>query len=478
MNNPNSPSEQMLASTSEATIAATLADFVANLRVEAIPPEVLTRARHLILDAVGIAHASAHYDFAHRALSAASELSDGYGDTPVIGLAARLQRRDAMLLNGILIHGLDYDDTHARGVIHATASCFPCALGVAAQVDADGEELLAAYVAGMEVATRLAAVARGGFHQVGFHPTGLIGAFACALIAGRLFGLNARQLAMAQGIALSTAAGSMEFLQDGAWTKRMHPGWAAVAGVTAATLARHGFVGPRAAYEGRFGLFNSYLGPLAADCDLSLATAGLGEVWEVAQVAVKPIPACHFTHACIDAAAELRRRHDIAPERIRQVRALVPREVVKTVCEPVATKQSPQNSYDAQFSIPYAVATALSKGRFALDDLDEAALRDERVLALARKVDYAIDPDSPFPKYYSGEVIVTLDDGRELRHREQINRGAADRPLDNREIVRKFDENMALVAALARAEAVRALVLALGQGVDARALQEGLAGRH
>lgn len=478
MNNPDSPSEQMLAGTSEATIAATLADFVANLRAETIPPEVLERARHLMLDAVGIAHASAHYDFAHRALSAASELSEGYGDTPVIGLAARLQRRDALLLNGILIHGLDYDDTHARGVIHATASCFPCAMGVAAQVDAAGEELLAAYVAGMEVATRLAAVARGGFHQVGFHPTGLIGAFACALIAGRLFGLNARQLAMAQGIALSTAAGSMEFLQDGAWTKRMHPGWAAVSGVTAATLARHGFVGPRAAYEGRFGLFNSHLGPLAADCDLSLATAGLGEVWEVGQVAVKPIPACHFTHACIDAAAELRRRHDIAPERIRQVRALVPREVVKTVCEPVATKQSPQNSYDAQFSIPYAVATALSKGRFALDDLDEAALRDERVLALARKVDYEIDPDSPFPKYYSGEVVVTLDDGRELRHREQINRGAADRPLDNHEIARKFDENMALVAAPARAEAVRALVLALGRGVDARALQEGLAGRH
>ena len=473
----SSTSASSPATAADANIAATLAGFVANLRADAIPPEVLERARYLMLDAVGIAHASTHYDFAHRALSAMSELSEGIGDTPVIGLAARLQRRDAMLLNGLLIHGLDYDDTHARGVIHATASCFPCALGTAAHAGADGLDLLTAYVAGMEVATRLAAVARGGFHQVGFHPTGLVGAFACALIAGRVFGLNAGQLAMAQGIALSVASGSMEFLQDGAWTKRMHPGWAGVAGLTAATMARHGFVGPRAAYEGRFGLFNSYLGPLAQDCDLSLATADLGKVWEVDQVAVKPIPACHFTHACADAAAVIREQHGITPADIRSVRALVPQEVVKTVCEPVATKKNPQNSYDAQFSIPYTVATALSKGRFSLDDLEDAALRDEQVLALAQKVDYAIDPDSPFPKYYSGEVIVTTHDGRELRHREEINRGAADRPISNEEIERKFMENMALVVAPGRAEQVRELVLSAGRGSDARTIQEGLASR-
>ena len=458
-------------------IADTLSAFVANLQADAIPPEVLERARYLILDAVGIAHASTHYDFAHRSLSAMSELSEGIGDTPVIGLASRLQRRDAMLMNGILVHGLDYDDTHVQGVIHATASCFPCALGTAAQTGADGLELLTAYVAGMEAATRLASVARGGFHQVGFHPTGLVGTFACTLLAGRLFGLNAGQLSMAQGIALSVAAGSMEFLQDGAWTKRMHPGWAGVAGVTAATMARHGFVGPSAVYEGRFGLFNSYLGPLAQDCDLSLATANLGDVWEVGQVSVKPIPACHFTHACADAAATIRQQHGITLADIRSVRALVPQEVVKTVCEPVATKKRPQNSYDAQFSIPYIVATALTKGRFSLDDLEEPALRDEQVLALAQKVDYEVDPDSPFPKYYSGQVIVTTHDGRELRHREQINRGAADRPISNQEIEGKFMENMALAVAPDRAAQVHELVLSMGRGSDVRAIQEGLASR-
>jgi 2-methylcitrate dehydratase PrpD len=337
--------------------------------------------------------------------------------------------------------------------------------------------MLTAYVAGMEAGTRLASVAKGGFHQVGFHPTGLIGAFACTLVAGRLFGLNAAQLAMAQGIALSVGSGSMEFLQDGAWTKRMHPGWAGVAGVTAATLARHGFKGPRATYEGRFGVFNSHLGPLAKDCDLGLATAGLGEVWELAKVTVKPLPACHFTHACADAAAILRERHGLRVADIASVRALVPAEVVKTVCEPVATKKRPQNSYDAQFSIPYTVATALAKGRFGLAELDDAALRDEQVLALAAKVEYEIDPDSPFPTYYSGEVVVTLADGRELRHREHINRGAADRPISNADVERKFFDNMQLVTSTARAAQVRDLVLAIGRDSAAVDIQRGLAAR-
>lgn len=457
------------------TIADTLAGFVAALEPRHIPQPVLERARHLALDAVGIAHASTHYEFAHRSLSAAQELSGRGGDTPVIGLAARLAPRDAMLMNGILIHGLDFDDTHAAGVIHATASTLPCALGSAALAGRDGEALLVAYVAGVEAGARLASVAKGGFHQVGFHPTGLIGAFACTLVAGKLLGLSAVQLASAQGIALSMAAGSMEFLQDGAWTKRMHPGWVAGAGLTAATLARHGFQGPRQAYEGRFGLFDSHLGPLARDGDLSLATAGLGQTWELSEVNVKPIPACHFTHACADAAALLRDRHSLRAADIRSVRALVPAEVVKTVCEPVATKKRPQNSYDAQFSIPYTVATALVRGRFGLAELDEAALRDETVLALAARVEYEVDPDSPFPAAYSGEVIVTLNDGRELRHREQVNRGGAGRPISNADVVAKFEANMQLVASAERAAKVREVVLGIGAGVPAHEIQLGLA---
>ena len=183
------------------------------------------------------------------------------------------------------------------------------------------------------------------------------------------------------------------------------------------------------------------------------------------------------THACADAAAILRERHGLRVADIASVRALVPAEVVKTVCEPVATKKRPQNSYDAQFSIPYTVATALAKGRFGLAELDDAALRDEQVLALAAKVEYEVDPDSPFPTYYSGEVVVTLNDGRELRHREHINRGAAERPISNADVERKFFENMQLVTSAARAAQVRDLVLAIDRDSAAVDVQRGLAAR-
>lgn len=461
--------------TDQDTISGRLARFACDLLPQDIPASVNERATYLILDAVGIAWASTHFDFAHRTLSALTELSAGQGTMPVLGLAHRLQPRDAMLANGLLVHGLDFDDTYAPGIIHATASCFPNALGVAALADLDGRSLLTAYIAGMEAATRLAAVAKGGFHQVGFHPTGLLGAFGCALAAGRLLGLTDKQLRDAQGIALSVASGSLEFLQDGAWTKRMHPGWAAVAGYTAATMARHGFAGPREPYEGRFGLFPSHLGALMDRADLSLATQGLGQSWEVPQVAIKPIPACHFTHASADAAALLRDRYGLRASDIESVRVLVPAEVVKSVCEPVATKQHPQNSYDAQFSIPYTVATGLLHGSFGLQHLEQAALQDAEVIGLAHKVKYEIDPHSQFPKYYSGEVIVTTTDGRELRHREEINRGAADRPLSGADIERKFMGNVTLVASRARAQQLLETVMTLDRQPSARAFALALA---
>ncbi|MCF4997564.1 MmgE/PrpD family protein [Pseudomonas syringae] len=442
-------------------IAASLAAFAEQLGFDSIPEPVRMRAKLLILDAVGIALASTRYEFAQRTLSATRELGEGTSD--VIGFSAKLSLRDAILLNGVLVHGLDFDDTHGRGVIHATASCFPAALGIAAKYDASGRDFLTAYVLGMEVATRLASVAKGGFHQVGFHPTGLIGAFACALIAGKLQGQTSEQLAMTQGVALSTASGSLEFLEDGAWTKRMHPGWAGVAGLTAATLARHGFSGPKAVYEGRFGLFKSHLGEREAECDYALATMNLGSAWEVGEVAVKPIPACHFTHAVADSAVILHEQ-GIRIEDIARITALVPQETIGIVCEPEASKRKPSNSYEAQFSVPYAIASGLLRGRFGLADLEPQAYSDPAALALMEKIDYQVDPQSGFPRHYSGEVVVRLHDGRQLRHREAINRGAADRPLSAADIIAKYRENAQTAIAPQAVQRILDAVLNLDAG--------------
>lgn len=443
------------------TISGQLAAFALDLTFDAIPERIRERSKYLILDAIGIAYAS--HGFSYAGVTMAAMTSLGAGDSPVIGYGRKLSPRDAALVNGVLAHGLDYDDTHSPGVIHATVSSLPLALALADSLKASGRDFLTAYVAAMETSTRIASVAKGGFHQVGFHPTGLIGIFGCTLAASRLFGLSREQAEMAQGIALSMAAGSLEFLEDGAWTKRMHPGWAASSAIVAATLAKRGFVGPRAAYEGRFGLFSSHLGPHMADADLTLATKNLGKSWQIDEVAIKPIPACHFTHAAADAAVALSKM--VKPADILSVDVLVPAEVIKTVCEPEENKRTPANSYDAQFSIPYIVATGLLRGRFTLDELDDNAIADREVLALARRIHYAADPASTFPKHYTGEVIVTLKDGQRLRHREGINRGCADRPLSNAEIEAKYFDNACRLLTRERAERVRDAVVGIDRGL-------------
>ena len=466
-------------------IASELSRFASELRYDDIPGEVRVRARHLILDAVGIALASHRFDFARPSLAGIEALAgpgagepaaDGGGVT-VIGHSRRLPLRDAAMANGLLVHGLDYDDTHVPGIIHATASAFPCTFALGERLGASGADVVAAYVVAVEAGARIGSVPRGGFHRQGFHPTGLVGAFGCALGAGRLLGLDPERLAMAQGIALSTASGSMEFLEDGAWTKRLHPGWAAVAGLTSAYLAREGFVAPGLPYEGRFGLYRTHLGAGAdGDCDYSLATAGLGEAWELRRVAVKPFPACHFLHGCADAAIAIARDHDLRPEEVEEVTALVPEETIATICEPAANKVRPVSDYDAKFSVQYAVAASLSRRAFGLAELDEDARADAGILDLAKRVRYRPDPASAFPRAFSGEVVVRTRDGRELRHREEVNRGADERPLTNGEIAEKFMENACLAVDGPKAIAIRQAVLDLDRFDDVRALGDVLAG--
>ena len=439
-------------------ISEQLAAFAVNFKADDIPQEVKERAKLLMLDAFGIALASHGYDFSKRAMGAITELNSG-GRSIVLGSDKRLDLRNSILMNGILIHGLDYDDTHAQGVIHTTTSTLPTALALAAHHNKTGAELLTAFVLGVEIAARLGSVAKGGFHQIGFHPTGLIGTFGCTMVAGSLLGLSAAQYVDAQGLALSVASGSLEFLNDGAWNKRMHPGWAGYAGVTAATMGRHGYVGTRLAYEGRFGLYASHLAG-RDDYDLSMATQDLGRVWELDRVSVKPLPACHFTHAGVDAATRIYEQ-GVRADQIKRIEVLVPAEVVKTVCEPEQAKRKPANSYEAQFSIPYLVGTALLKGRLTLDDIDEPALSDPKVLALAAITQYSVDPASRFPKYFDGEVIVELKDGRVIREREAMNRGSVDRPLTAQDIVTKYRDNAARQVSVTRSLEIEEQVLNL-----------------
>ena len=450
--------------TEQVPVARALAEFTLGLDAPKVPGEVRARAHHTMLDAAGIALASTRYSFAHPVLAGLQALGDR-GEVPVFGMAARLSPRDAATMNGFLCHGLDYDDTHIAGIIHATASLLPACFSAAAMNGASGRALITAYVAGIEAVTRLGMAARGAFHQAGFHPTGMIGIFGCVLAAGRLMGLNATQLENAQGLALSMASGSLEFLEDGASNKRFHPGWAASSALTACAVAREGFKGVSAPYDGRFGLYNIYGGKYADWFDFSGLTAGLGTDWELMNVAIKPYPTCHFTHAAIDCTLALRDRAPL--DRIAKVEAFVPQEVHKTICEPEANKRRPQNDYDAKFSTHFLVGTALKHGRLGLAELEPDYLVDPDVQALMDLTTCAPYGEGPFPAAYSGRVRITLTDGTVLEHDEPVNRGAADRPLSNAEIIEKYRANAALWAGPDRVAEMEAAMLGLDGADDA-----------
>lgn len=467
-------------------IASGLADFVHTLQPAAVPAASRERALHLVLDAIGCAMAARREDFAQRLGAGIGSFSDeesnhgeatgaASGHCGVIGFARRLPLRDAIWLNGALAHGLDYDDTHMSGVIHLSVSVLPAVLNLAARRGASGIAMLAAYIAGLEAGARVASVVKGGLHAQGFHPTGVVGAFASALAAGKLIGLTPAQLVAAQGIALSFASGSLQFLEDGAWTKRLHPGWAAQAGVQAALLAARDIPAPAAPYTGRYGLFASYLGDsLQARIDPALGTAGLGEVWELEQIAIKPFPMCHFVHAAADAAIALRAA-GVDAAAVQSIEVLMPAGTMPVVCDPIAAKRRPGSDYDAKFSLPYAVASGLLRGRLGLRELQPEAYTDPAAHALMDKLLCVADPDATFPRHYSGEVRVTMADGRTHRHREAVNRGHAERPLTNGDIRAKFVDNARLHFSASHTDAVVSSVLGLQDQPQLRDLEDLLA---
>ncbi|WP_407691077.1 MmgE/PrpD family protein [Rubrobacter marinus] len=425
-------------------------------------------AKILMLDALGIAFASRAELFAEQALAGVGRIS-GDGGATVVGSARTVDPGSAALLNGLLIHGLDFDDTHLSGVLHTSAGVLPAALAAGELEGRSGREVLRAFVLGTEVAARVGMAAAGRFHKQGFHPTGVAGAFGAAVAAGLLFGLDARELATAQGIVGSMASGILEFLEEGTWTKRVHPGWSAKAGLTAASLAGAGFTGPSAVYEGRYGLYASHLG--TRDLPLQAVAEGLGERWEVLNVAVKPYPACHFVHAFIDAALELLQGEGFAAEDVDRITCKIAAEEVEAVCEPVENKRRPKSTYDAQFSVPYVVASAIvRRRRLGIKDFDEESIGDEAVLDLAGRVDYEVDPEAGFPDHFSGEVVIALRDGRTISWREQVNRGAPDRPLGRDEIREKFDLNASVKLSKEQA----ALVAGRIEGLDESGSIEGV----
>lgn len=452
------------------SLAQELSDFFAGLTWNDLPPPVIERAKLQILDGLGTALAANQYDFATDALAGVFALG-GKGECTVIGQPHKLNARDAALANGLLVHGLDFDDTHLESIIHATTASLPAALALGEQRDANGRDFLLAYIAGMETAIRVGLVANGAFHHTGFHATAIASHFSSAVVAGKLLGLSSAGMTSAQGIAASTASGVQVFLEEGAWTKRLHPGWGASAGITAAVLAANQFKGPLRPYEGRFGLLDTHLQGHLPDARPQALTADLGARWHLVDTAIKPYPVCHFIHGCADAAIALSSQVDI--DEIEHVEALLPEPTLPIVAEPRTAKIRPTTDYEAKFSTQFVVATCLTLGRFGLAELSDAAFSDPQLLALSEKVHCIVDPNTTFPAYFSGGLNIRLRNGKTVSKHVSVNSGAGERALDLAGVTRKFMACASLSISHEQANQIRDVVLNL-ENASARDLGRAL----
>ena len=410
------------------SISEKLADALA--RAGEPPREILEK---LLIDVAGLCVAARNTDYVRAAL-------DGWeasGGCTAIGHARALDSGGAAFVNGTAAHGEDFDDTFEGGPIHAGAVIVPAVLALAERERLHGKNVLKAMAVGVELMCRASLVAPKMIHKAGFHPTAVLGAMGAAAAAGVALNLSKPQLVNALGIAGSMASGIIEYLAEGTWTKRMHPGWAAQSGIRAADLARSGFVGPRTVFEGEHGLYHGFARTTNGQWEKLLE--GFGQRWVTSTIAFKLYPCGTMTHPYIDCARRLAKKVDF--EKIEEIVCEAAEGTLHRLWEPLAAKQRPPNAYAGKFSTPYCIASGFVLGNAGLDAFTEGRVRDPRLVALAAKVRYEVDPDNPYPNEYTGHIRVRTRDGSVLEERQPHLRGGAHEPLGEAEIAAKFALN-------------------------------------
>ncbi len=419
------------------TSAELLARFCLTLRADEIPDHVRQEAKVHILDALGVALAASSLS-SGAALERAVRRAGSGIDSSAVGFPEPMGAAWAALLNGALVHSLEYDDTHTGSVIHGSSLVLPAVLAVAESRRRSGLEMLAAFVAGWESLVRLGAAAPGAFQARGFQTTAVCGAFVAAAIAARLSGLSIDEATNAVGIAGSQASGVFAFLADGATVKSLHPGWAAHAGLVAAHLATGGMSGPREIFETRFGFYRVYADASTERLRHELST--LGVEWELPRASVKLFPCCHFIHPFLECTSALVREHGLSPTDIGSIECLVPVEEAPIICDPWERRRAPNTGYEAKFSLPYCVATLVVHGAVDVDSFATDALSQDAI-AFATRISYQPLERSGYPQRFPGHVRMVLRNGRVVEASVADVRGGPTRPVSTDDVVAKFVSN-------------------------------------
>ncbi len=436
-----------------------LAEHALSIRTERLPSVAVEKTKQCLLDLLGIAIRAQHDAESSPAFAqTVAELAAGAtGRATAVGHRDGYPAHYAALLNGAYGHSLDFDDTHAKGSIHPGAPTIPAALATAEEVGASGATLVAAIVAAYEVTCRLSmALTPKAHYDRGFHPTATCGTFGAAAGVAVAWGFSREALEHAFGIAGSMAAGSLQFLENGAWNKRLHVGMAAHNGVLAARFAGNGVIGASHPIEGASGFLRGYTDAPHAE----RLTEAMGERWEIVETALKPYPACRFTHSPIDSLVALVTEENLAPREIESITVGLAAKGVDLVGAPAEHKRNPQNVVDGQFSMHWTAAVAALKRRLTWTDY--RLVRDPEILDLARRTEVVFDPDaeSVYPDHFGSTVRVRAR-GNEYTRFTRDPKGEPGLALTWEDVVSKFNGLVDVTLSPARRDEVVAAVRAL-----------------
>lgn len=459
-----------------ASLTETLANYWATASFDDLPQSVIAAAKRFLLDtlAAGIAGANTPVATAARDAmvfpleSASGSTSGGSSGTSVVwGTPARLPAAQAALVNGTAAHALELDDFDGCG--HSGAVVIPAVCAMADRVGGSGQDVLTAIVAGYDVASRVLEGAGGyrSHNDRGWHSTGTCGSFGASAAVARMLALEPARFAHALGIAGTFTGGIWAFLEDGAMTKRLHPGKASETGVTAALLAKAGMTGPRFVLDATWGGFFSTYAGTAATPDATIAD--LGSDFRILASGIKPYACCRGMHGCIDSLLDTMASGMFDREAIERLIVHGDARIGRQF-----GRQRIGTLLDAQFSLPYVLAVAADGGRATLDQFvplrhEEPTIRD--FMAVVEIAD-----DRSLAAGENPELDIRLRDGRRFSHRTATGRGGAGRPLSDAEIVAKAESLMTPLLGDAKAREIVALVQAFERADAARRLTALLVG--
>jgi 2-methylcitrate dehydratase PrpD len=407
-------------------------------KFEDLPSEVVQDTKKSILDTLAALIAGTG---APGCPEIVSQILDWRGkeESTILGYGKKVPVHLAALANGTMARAVDFDDVFEPGTAHASASLVPCAMAMGERVGSlSGKEFLTSMALGLDFICRL-----GKTHKIppgvsGMNVTYQYAYFAAAAVAGRIMGLNETQMLNALGLAYSQTSGNSQNLLEGTLAIRFGQGLAAQGGVYAAIFAARGITAAQEVFQGKFGYFPVYQ---RGQYDISQLLQGLGETYEGTKVTRKMHPCCMHTHAAIDAVMRLTRRYSLRVEDIERVVVRVNQNGYNFVCLPPDKIYRPQSVPEAQFSLPYTVATALVKGKVTLEDFTTPAIKNPDILEVASRVECQVDEElTRTTQTQVTPAIVEIQTKGGKSHTLRVNdrKGSPSNPMTMEEVEEKF----------------------------------------